>query len=135
MEDRPSKRPRKHSSFKTTAAIAAAAALVIAGISYVRSRSENREKIAKIKKQAKSASAVLTGQVREAYDEIRMIVREELAATGKPPSKTEVERAIDRSLRSIKVHGSITKAELKELGKELKHDWKSFQKGNGTTTV
>ncbi|MBI3963839.1 MAG: hypothetical protein HY341_02465 [Candidatus Kerfeldbacteria bacterium] len=133
MDQRTQKQSKKRSGFKTTAAIAAAAALVIAGISYVRSRAENRQKLATVKKQAKSAGTVLTGQAREAYNEIRLIVREELTATGRPPSKHEIERAIDRSLKAIKVHGSVTKAELTALGTELKRDWKSFQRGNGTT--
>ncbi|MFA6511973.1 MAG: hypothetical protein WCV86_02530 [Patescibacteria group bacterium] len=107
-------------------AFAAAAALAAATFVYLKKKGVGKKHAQVVKKHGQGLSALVKGEGRAAYQEVRAVVKEELAEEDVPPTRAVVQRIVKRSLAELKKHGRLTKSELDALSEELIVDWKGI---------
>lgn len=117
---------------RTLTVLATAAGLAAAAFVYLRKRGINpKAELKKMGLTAKSAAAILKGESRAAYNDLRDAVVQELAhRTGKPTRQT-VGKAVDAVLATARKHAGLTVTQLKPLAEQLKEDWQDIGKRVG----
>lgn len=127
MDKEKKKSSRAKKGFLLTTTIAAAAGLVGAALIYMRKRGIDPEASAKkLGARAKTAGAILRGESKQAYSDVRGIIIERMIETEEPITKPLVIATIKEILASLKQRGDITKGEFQELTNTLKADWQSI---------
>lgn len=129
MKHQGGKKPsRVQRGLAITTTIAAAAGLVGAAILYLKKRGVDTDAGARtLKKRARSLGAILSGESRQAYADIRKIIVSELVAQEDPVTKARVRATIRKALTALKERKSLTAAELRALGDQLQSDWKQLK--------
>ncbi len=113
--------------------LAAAAALVGAAYVYLRRRGIDPKQAAKrVGARAKSVSALLSGEAKAAYQDVRQAIVDELALRSERPTQRTVLAATNRVLAALRKHGTLTKTELAAVAEQLRADLASIQQAAQT---
>ena len=104
----------------------AAAALAAATFVYLKKKGIGKQHSQILKKHGRGFSALLKGESKAAYMEVREAVVEELASADSAPTKARLQRTVKDALTRLAKRGHLTKVELQALSEELLHDWQSI---------
>ncbi|MFH1171082.1 MAG: hypothetical protein V1778_00910 [bacterium] len=114
--------------FYLTTAVAAAAGLAGAAILALRRRGVDTDAAAKkLRSRVRSAGTILSGESRQAYNDVRQIIIRRIAESEKPLTKALIVSTVKEILSAFKGRSALTKEEFNALAKEFQTDWRALK--------